>query len=442
MLSMIELLKQVPLFRSLNRRDMRFVEEIAKPIEFPPHTILFLDGERGDRLYVVVEGELEILKELGKPEEHLLRICGPGEHVGEMCFLDPVGARSAAVRTRTAVRLAEITRDDFDLLLRGRPEIAFAVARGLAQRLVDSENRFLRILAEKSQKLTRLSKLLENSYVEPPFPEGAAAGEQNPPASAPGIPQIQIQVLGNFQVLRGESPIEEGEWKAKQPKLLLKALITRGGARVPKDVLMEDLWPETSQFSAERNFKVVLHRLRKALEPSMDRNAGSSYVLLKGNLLSLNRDLCRIDLDDFLAFYRRAKKADQAGEVREVISAGASALALYKGDFLADDLYVPWAELKREELRTLHIALMRRAAELYEGQGSSRKAIEYYGMIIKADPADEEAYQKLMLIYSARGMPAEARRVYDECRKALDREVGVAPGKLTVSIYRRIAESS
>ncbi|MHC1729798.1 MAG: BTAD domain-containing putative transcriptional regulator [Syntrophobacteraceae bacterium] len=438
---MLGLLKQVPLFKSLNRKDMRFLQEIARQVEFPPHTILFLDGERGDRLYVIVDGELEILKELGKPGEHLLRVCGPGEHVGEMCFLSPMGARSAGVRTRTAVRLAEITRDDFELLLRGRPEIAFAVARGLSQRLVDSENRFLRILAEKNKKLTRLSKLLENSYAEPSLPEASEPEDYKPPDSRPGIPQIQIQVLGNFQVLRGESLIEEGEWKAKQPKLLLKALITRGAARVPKDVLMEDLWPEASQVSAERNFKVVLHRLRKALEPSMDKGSGSSYVFLRGNLLSLNRDLCRIDLDEFLALYRRAKKAEQAGDVREVISSSTSALALYTGEYLADDLYVPWAELKREELRTLHIALIRRTAELYESQGSSRKAIEFYNMIIKADPADEEAYQKLMLIYANRGMQAEARRVYEDCERALDREVGVAPGKLTVSIYKRIIEN-
>ncbi len=94
---------------------------------------------------------------------------------------------------------------------------------------------------------------------------------------------------------------------------------------------------------------------------------------------------------------------------------------------------------KREELCTLHIALMRRAAELYEGRGSSSTEIECYGMIIKADPADEETYQKLMLIYGARGMQAEARRAYEERRRALAREVGVAPGKL-LSIYRRIAE--
>jgi DNA-binding SARP family transcriptional activator len=62
-------------------------------------------------------------------------------------------------------------------------------------------------------------------------------------------------------------------------------------------------------------------------------------------------------------------------------------------------------------------------------------------LIVKADPALEEAYRKLMLAYSNLGMRTEAIRVYNECRRALDTELGVVPDKLTTSIYKRIIES-
>ena len=221
---------------------------------------------------------------------------------------------------------------------------------------------------------------------------------------------------------------------------MLKALIARGGSGVPKDLLIDDLWPQASPDSVEARFKVALHRLRRALEPSMDKSSGSSYVVLKDNLLSLRKDLCRTDLDEFLSLQKQGKKAEEAGDNARAILCYRSAIELYSGDFLAEDLYETWAELKRYQLRTMYIDLLYRTAALYEAQGRSQKASEYYKMIIKTDPICEAAYQKLMLIYSNGGMRAEALKVYDDCKKALEREIGVEPCRLTSSIYRRIIE--
>ena len=120
---MIELLRTVPLFASLKKKEISFLAEIAKEVEYPANTVLFYEGDPGDRLYIVIDGELEVVKALGRPEEHLLRVCPAGEHVGEMYFLNPSGVRSATVRTRTQVRLLELRRDDFETLLHRRPSL-------------------------------------------------------------------------------------------------------------------------------------------------------------------------------------------------------------------------------------------------------------------------------------------------------------------------------
>ena len=98
---MRELLKQVPIFKSLGRRDVQFLVEITRTFELPPDTILLREGERGDRLYIIADGEVEVIKAFGKPDELLLRICGKGEPIGEMSFLNTEGVRSATIRTRT-----------------------------------------------------------------------------------------------------------------------------------------------------------------------------------------------------------------------------------------------------------------------------------------------------------------------------------------------------
>jgi DNA-binding SARP family transcriptional activator/CRP-like cAMP-binding protein len=431
---MNELLKQIPLFSSLSPRDIRFLAQIAGLLELPAGTILFEEGELGSRLYLIVNGELEVIKAHRTPDEIVLRVCCAGEPIGEMSFLNPKGVRSATVRSRTSVRLIEIAREDFESLMLGRPGLALAIASSLSQRLVDSENRFIRTLAEKSRKLAVFSKLITASVDEVPLPEPAEPVCDK----ATGIPQIQINVLGKFQLFRGETPAAGKEWSAKRPQLLLKALITRGAVNVPRDLLIEDLWPDTAPDGGKRNFKVVLHRLRKALGNLTE--TGSPYIWYKGNTTSLNRDLVRLDIDEFLSRCKRARKAGQAGDAKGAVVYGNSAIELYKGDYLEDELYTSWTMLKREEIRALYIDILRRTAAHYDNQGSSRKAIDLYKLVIKTDPTLEEAYQKLMLTYSKLAMRTEAIRVYNECRGVLGRELGVEPDKLTTSIYERIVE--
>ncbi|MEN6439818.1 MAG: BTAD domain-containing putative transcriptional regulator [Syntrophobacter sp.] len=437
---MIELIAKVPLFASLGRKEINFLAEIARNVEYPGDMVLFREGEIGDRLYIIVDGQLDIVKDFGKPEERLLRVCGPGEHVGEMCFLNPKGSRSATVRTRTTVRVLEIIKDDFEALLSRSPTVAFAIAQGITQRMLDSENNLIRVIAEKDRQLAQARDQGGEDALSGVPVLGEKQNSYNG-LKGTGVPRLQIKTFGNFQVLRGETLIGENEWKAKQPKLLLKALIARGSVSVPKDVLIEDLWPEASAASGESNFKVVLHRLRKALEPSMTKAAGSSYLSLKENLLSLKKGLCQTDLNEFLVQRQKGRKAESAGDCKRAVQFYRVAVGLYLGDFLSEDLYAPWADLRRTELRAMYVELLFRMGDLYQQQGSSKKAIECYNSIIKADPACEEAYQKSMLIYSNRGMRSESLRLYEECKRVLENELGVAPGSTTVSIYKKIIDS-
>jgi len=432
---MNEMLKQIPLFSSLSGRDIRFLVQIARQLQLPAGTILFKEGEIGNRLYIIAEGELEIIKAFGTPGEISLRVCYAGEPIGEMSLLSPEGMRSATVRAKTGIRLIEIAREDFELLLLGRPAIACAIARYLAQRLVESENKFIRTIAEKNRKIAVLSKLITASVDEIPLPEST----DSVTGQTASVPQIKINVLGKFQLIQGETTITPKEWRAKQPQLLLKALITRGGENIPRDLLIEDLWPNAFPDDGKRNLNVVMHRLRKILGHLT--KTGSPYIWCKNNMVSLNRGLVRLDVDEFLSLYKKARRAEQADDIKGSIAFGNSAIALYRGDYLQEELYTPWTILKREEIRALYIDILQRTAAHYQNQGSLRKSIDLYRLVVKADPTLEEAYQKLMLAYSNLGMRTEAVRVYNECRGVLDRELGLSPDKLTTSIYRRIVEN-
>lgn len=253
------------------------------------------------------------------------------------------------------------------------------------------------------------------------------------------LPHIYIQTLGQFQTSRANEVLSDRDWKGSQPQNLLKAIIARGAHGVQKDMLCDDLWPQSSPASVDKTFKVALHRLRTSLEPNADRTIGSCYVHLKDNKVSLDPELCHVDAKEFEDLISQGKMAENDGRSKEALDLYTKAIELYKGDFLPQDIYSLWAEAKREELKSKYIETMLRVAHIHETRGALKKAISYYLKIIDNEPLFEEAYQRLMVLYSSRGEKAQAIRIYERCKDALRRGLDTEPSQTTVAIYRRIA---
>jgi DNA-binding SARP family transcriptional activator len=232
--------------------------------------------------------------------------------------------------------------------------------------------------------------------------------------------------------------MEEHDWGGRQPKLLLKDLIAHGGLGVVKDKVLEDLWPKTTPVEAERGFKINLYRLRKALEPAIDKTFGSSYVHLKTNRLCLDQELCQVDLDEFLSLGREGEKLEGDGDLTGALNSYKKAAAIYGGDFLADEPYAPWAGRKRQDLRGRYLEILFRLAALHERRGALMAAIDCYKRLIHTDPSLEPAYQRLMILYGQRGMRSAALKVYEDCQKALQAELNVEPDEVTTAIYKKI----
>lgn len=469
-----KLISQNPLLTPLPKHEIRRLKATLRQVEFPPNTILFHEGDHGDRLYIILEGQLEIIKALGTPDEQLLNICVPGDYVGEMCLLAPDKSRTASVRTGSSVQLLEVTRADLDTLLHLYPFIGYAMARVLSQRLHASETKMLAELNRKDRQLSQAYSYLQSLL--PQLTEIKGIGKQEgeghfklPPdfdlrdnamplnrdgdkilkkpwkvrqeIYRSGLCQIYVETLGGFRLYRGVTVMDEKEWDGYLPKLLLKAIVTHGSHPLPKDQLIEALWPEVTPQSGERNLKITLHRLRKALEPEMNKMFRSSYVYLKANMIYLDEELCKTDLNDFFSLYRRGERKEREGDIEAALLIYDKAIDLYKGDFLPEELYISWIGTKREELQKLYISLLYKIADIKEKRGTSKVAIDCYKKIIQIDPFSEQVYQRLMILYSNRRMQTEAIKVYQDCCKALLEGLDTEPEALTTSIYMKIKEA-
>lgn len=121
--------------------DLR--ELIKNPEYYVPYEsgqVVFKEGEPGDVMYVIVEGEVEFLIR-GTP----VRSFGSGEVFGEMALISEK-PRSATVVTKTACRLAPINRKRFLLLVQQSPQFSLHMLDVMAERI-----RWMDSLIEGSQ---------------------------------------------------------------------------------------------------------------------------------------------------------------------------------------------------------------------------------------------------------------------------------------------------
>ena len=98
-------------------------------LQLAPGDFLFREGDRGENMYVLLDGEIEIL--LG---DFVLETIGQGALIGEMALIHD-SPRTATVVAKTPCRLAEISRRRFHFLVQQTPHFATHVMKTLADRL-------------------------------------------------------------------------------------------------------------------------------------------------------------------------------------------------------------------------------------------------------------------------------------------------------------------
>jgi CRP/FNR family cyclic AMP-dependent transcriptional regulator len=122
----IELLRQVAIFKDLDEDELNQVAEVSKPEKFVSGEYIFREGESGNRLYLIVEGEVRISRTVPGSGEEALAVLKPGALFGEMAVFDR-SERSTDAISNGGTRVLTITRPDFEMLLDFNRELAYKV---------------------------------------------------------------------------------------------------------------------------------------------------------------------------------------------------------------------------------------------------------------------------------------------------------------------------
>jgi DNA-binding SARP family transcriptional activator len=198
------------------------------------------------------------------------------------------------------------------------------------------------------------------------------------------------------------------------------------------DELIEYLWPGCENLrSAASNLRGRVAELRKILGPSFLLTRRGGYAL------SAESD-CWIDAEEFSHLEELGRRAYRQENYDEAIRRLQEAVALYRGEYLAEDRYEEWALQRRERYRERFVEVLSLLADSLARRGQYARALGYLERAIGEAPLQETLYRQLMVYAFCAGERARALGAYERCRAVLERELGERPSSQTEQLYRQI----
>jgi PAS domain S-box-containing protein len=258
------------------------------------------------------------------------------------------------------------------------------------------------------------------------------AGRRRAGAQAPGQAGIEFRLLGCFKVSRAGRAIASSSFGGRRVRQFVQILLRERGRLVPKDVLIAALWPEREPADPGANLAVLASRARHALGES------SLILISQGGYVFADDDRCWVDAEAFAAYAERGRMALASGNAAVALRSYRSALALWAGDPLVENLYEEWAQDHRGLLIRLYEEALEGAARAALQLGQAAVALHFAGILRERAPLHENGWLILMRAHAQAGDPAAAIELFHAWRLLLADELGLDPCAEMSELYGRI----
>jgi DNA-binding SARP family transcriptional activator len=238
---------------------------------------------------------------------------------------------------------------------------------------------------------------------------------------------MRLQLCGRLALLVGDARVE-GKLPGRQGRLALAYLATHRQRPVRRDELLEAIWPDAAPPAADAALRALLSKLRKVLAPAQIEGRDEARLVLPPGSV--------IDIEHARRAIHRAESAIALGEWGAAWGPSQVTLMTARRGFMPGE-DCEWVEEVRTELADLH----RRALEAYgraalELGGTELAAAERAGRaLVRLEPYRESGYRLLMTALARQSNPAAAILVYEDLRKRLAEDLGIAPSETTQRVH-------
>ena len=154
MSSLDDLLRAVPFFATMSAPELAQLEHTGSIVACGAGTAVFRENDEADRLYVILDGEVRVVRCDHRPDgaavETQLAVLGRGDYFGEMALLSD-GRRTASVICQAPSRFFALERERFFALAAQSSQLITHLIRSLTAKIQGSNEKFLEQLLEKEQ---------------------------------------------------------------------------------------------------------------------------------------------------------------------------------------------------------------------------------------------------------------------------------------------------
>lgn len=252
------------------------------------------------------------------------------------------------------------------------------------------------------------------------------------PSVESGQAPLRICLLGTFHLLQEDQPLDVP--LAGKSVTLLASLALHLETGVPREALLETLWPDQDPTLSTVSLNSLVYSLQRRLRdeaqcPPPVVYANRAYQLNRG--AGVSTDIARFD-----ALASRGNWLTVAGLDVDAAWHYTRALELYRGDLAAgSDVF---AIIERERLRARYLAILAWLAERALRRGEDAAALDHGLRLLASDPCREDAHRIVMRARVRRGERAQALRQYRLCEQVLRDEFDAEPEALTTELFHRI----
>jgi len=263
------------------------------------------------------------------------------------------------------------------------------------------------------------------------------------PVSAPALScapagrssSLRVCTLGATEVQRDGVTLA-GPWLDHRTGELFRYLLAERRRVVKVDEIGESIWP-VANYAVAGSVRYYVHVLRRALEPERAWRSPSMFIACRAGGYMLNRAAVWVDADEF---EHSIVDGLGRGEDEPVMAADMidSALALYRGDFLADEPYAVWAIPERQRLHELACTGLSVLADLRLAQGHEQLSLAALSRLASMQPYDEDVHRQLIELDLRAGRRSDALRRYAALRSRLRRMFGEEPSFTPADLARAL----
>jgi CRP-like cAMP-binding protein len=170
MVTEVDFLSKVPIFSLMKKVDL---ERIAKQTQnhfFHKGEVIIKEGDRDRRLFIIMKGEVEVMKGLGSKQERRLRTLGPHSYFGEMSLIDDL-VRSASVVAKCDTQILSLDQWNLHKEIEKYPAMAFELLQMLSRRIRTIEKSMINMLGALLPICANCKKIRESNGTWTPIEE-------------------------------------------------------------------------------------------------------------------------------------------------------------------------------------------------------------------------------------------------------------------------------